>query len=28
MSEREIEDCFSLDPFLQKIDFIFKRVLS
>jgi len=28
LSEREIEDCFSLDPFLQKIDFIFKRVLS
>jgi len=28
MNDREIEDCFSLEPFLQKIDFIFKRVLS
>jgi len=28
LSDSEIEDCFSLDPFLQKIDFIFKRVLS
>jgi len=28
MSDSEIDNCFSLDPFLQKIDFIFKRVLS
>ena len=28
MSDGEIDNCFSLDPFLQKIDFIFKRVLS
>ncbi|HRD02268.1 MAG TPA: adenylosuccinate lyase [Candidatus Saccharicenans sp.] len=28
LSEKEIEDCFSLEPFLQKIDFIFERVLS
>ncbi|MCP2606279.1 adenylosuccinate lyase, partial [Candidatus Aminicenantes bacterium AC-708-I09] len=28
LSEKEIEDCFSLEPYLEKIDYIFKRVLS
>lgn len=28
LSAREIEDCFSLEPYLQKIDFIFERVLQ
>ncbi|MDD8021294.1 MAG: adenylosuccinate lyase [Acidobacteriota bacterium] len=28
MNEKEIEGCFAIEPFLQKIDFIFKRVLS
>ncbi|RFT15940.1 MAG: Adenylosuccinate lyase [Candidatus Saccharicenans subterraneus] len=27
LSPREIESCFSLEPYLQKIDFIFERVL-
>lgn len=26
LSEKEIEECFSLDPFLEKIDYIYKRV--
>ena len=28
LSPAEIETCFSLDPYLEKIDYIFKRVLS
>lgn len=28
LSAREIEDCFSLEPYMQKIDFIFERVLQ
>lgn len=28
LSAREIEACFSLEPYLQKIDFIFERVLQ
>jgi adenylosuccinate lyase len=28
LSPKEIEECFSLDPYLKKIDYIFKRVLS
>lgn len=28
LSPEEIEECFSLDPFLEKIDYIFKKVLS
>lgn len=27
LSSREIDSCFSLEPYLQKIDFIFERVL-
>lgn len=28
LSQKEIEACFSLPPYMEKIDFIFKRVLS
>lgn len=28
LSPKEIEACFSLDPYLEKIDYIFERVLS
>jgi adenylosuccinate lyase len=28
LSEKELEACFSLEPFLQKIDFIFERVFK
>jgi len=28
LSPAEIEACFSLDPYLEKIDFIFERVLG
>jgi len=28
LSHKEIEECFSLDPYLEKIDYIFERVLS
>lgn len=28
LSPEEIEECFSLDPYLEKIDYIFERVLS
>ncbi|MFQ5721707.1 MAG: adenylosuccinate lyase [Candidatus Aminicenantales bacterium] len=28
LSSQEIEDCFSLDPYLAKIDFIFERALQ
>ncbi|MFQ6083472.1 MAG: adenylosuccinate lyase [Candidatus Aminicenantia bacterium] len=28
LSEKEIEECFSLEPYLEKIDYIFNRVLS
>lgn len=28
LSSEEIEECFSLEPYLSQIDFIFKRVLS
>lgn len=28
LSPKEIEECFSLDPYLEKIDYIFERVLS
>jgi len=27
LSLREIESCFSIEPYLKKIDFIFERVL-
>lgn len=28
LSRKEIDECFSLDPYLEKIDYIFERVLS
>lgn len=28
LSPKEIEECYSLDPYLEKIDYIFERVLS
>jgi adenylosuccinate lyase len=28
LTGREVEDCFSLDPYLDKIDYIFNKVLK
>ena len=28
LSEEEIEDCFTLDPYLEKIDYIFEKVFA
>ena len=28
LSQKEINDCFSLEPYLEKIDYIFEKVLS
>jgi adenylosuccinate lyase len=28
LSDEEIEDCFSLDPYLEKIDYIYQKVFA